>query len=107
MDDPNIQQSISPSSGVHVVLPGHFCPSNIGLIYPKTSDGRVVFFLPWLGAVIAGTTGIINNFKTFTSYFLKMYNINLFIYSYLFFNIIIDFIYCYYNKCLIKYLKIC
>ena len=31
-------------------------PDAHGLIVPKTKDGRVVFLLPWLGAVIAGTT---------------------------------------------------
>ena len=28
----------------------------MGLIVPKTSDGRVLFFLPWEGATISGTT---------------------------------------------------
>ena len=28
----------------------------MGLIDPKTSDGRVIFFLPWQGNTIAGTT---------------------------------------------------
>lgn len=28
----------------------------MGLIDPATSDGRVIFFLPWEGSVIAGTT---------------------------------------------------
>ena len=28
----------------------------MGLIDPSTSDGRVIFFLPWQGNVIAGTT---------------------------------------------------
>ncbi|CAI4212463.1 unnamed protein product [Parascedosporium putredinis] len=31
-------------------------PSNMGLIDPSTSDGRVIFFLPWQGNTIAGTT---------------------------------------------------
>ncbi|KAK8086165.1 Glycerol-3-phosphate dehydrogenase [Apiospora phragmitis] len=31
-------------------------PANMGLIDPKTSDGRVIFFLPWQGNTIAGTT---------------------------------------------------
>jgi glycerol-3-phosphate dehydrogenase len=29
----------------------------MGLIDPATSDGRVIFFLPWEGNAIAGTTG--------------------------------------------------
>lgn len=31
-------------------------PSNLGLIDPATSDGRVIFVLPWEGSTIAGTT---------------------------------------------------
>ena len=48
---------IMPSAGVHVTLPDYYSPENIGMIVPKTKDGRVVFMLPWLGATIAGTTG--------------------------------------------------
>ncbi|GMI78791.1 SUGAR-DEPENDENT 6 [Hibiscus trionum] len=47
---------ICPSSGVHVVLPDYYSPEGMGLIVPKTKDGRVVFMLPWLGRTIAGTT---------------------------------------------------
>lgn len=47
---------IVPSSGVHVVLPEYYGPQNIGLLDPSTSDGRVMFFLPWQGKVLAGTT---------------------------------------------------
>ncbi|KAK9152723.1 hypothetical protein Sjap_000203 [Stephania japonica] len=47
---------ICPSSGAHVVLPGYYTPENVGLIVPKTKDGRVVFVLPWLGKTLAGTT---------------------------------------------------
>ncbi|KAL1957905.1 hypothetical protein VTO42DRAFT_5470 [Malbranchea cinnamomea] len=47
---------VAPSSGVHVVLPGYYSPANMGLVDPATSDGRVIFFLPWQGNTIAGTT---------------------------------------------------
>ncbi|KAH8803142.1 FAD dependent oxidoreductase-domain-containing protein [Xylogone sp. PMI_703] len=56
LDDPNIKEIVAPSSGVHVVLPGYYSPQKMGLIDPKTSDGRVIFFLPWQGNTIAGTT---------------------------------------------------
>lgn len=56
LDDPNIKEIVAPSSGVHVILPGYYSPANMGLIDPKTSDGRVIFFLPWQGNTIAGTT---------------------------------------------------
>lgn len=56
MDEPTTQEIVAPSSGVHVVLPGYYSPESMGLIDPATSDGRVIFFLPWQGNTIAGTT---------------------------------------------------
>ena len=56
MDDESVQEIVAPSSGVHVILPGYYSPSKMGLIDPSTSDGRVIFFLPWQGNTIAGTT---------------------------------------------------
>ena len=56
MDDQKVDEIVAPSSGVHVILPGYYSPSNMGLIDPSTSDGRVIFFLPWQGNTIAGTT---------------------------------------------------
>ncbi|KAL9635254.1 MAG: hypothetical protein Q9204_002686 [Flavoplaca sp. TL-2023a] len=56
MDEPHVSEIVAPSSGVHVILPGYYSPSKMGLIDPKTSDGRVIFFLPWQGNTIAGTT---------------------------------------------------
>ncbi|CAB4065768.1 glpA [Lepeophtheirus salmonis] len=34
----------------------YYSPKNMGLLDPQTSDGRVIFFLPWQGLTIAGTT---------------------------------------------------
>ena len=48
---------IQPSSGVHLILAGYFCANNMGFLNPNTSDGRVVFMLPWLGQTLVGTTG--------------------------------------------------
>lgn len=56
MDDKKCKEIVAPSSGVHVILPGYYSPANMGLIDPSTSDGRVIFFLPWQGNTIAGTT---------------------------------------------------
>ncbi|KAK2730376.1 glycerol-3-phosphate mitochondrial [Colletotrichum kahawae] len=56
MDQPDCKAIVSPASGVHIILPGYYSPSNMGLIDPSTSDGRVIFFLPWQGNTIAGTT---------------------------------------------------
>lgn len=44
------------SSGAHVVLPKSFAPKNMGLIDPNTTDNRVLFFIPWRGKAIIGTT---------------------------------------------------
>ncbi|WJX42735.1 Glycerol-3-phosphate dehydrogenase sdp6, mitochondrial [Trifolium repens] len=56
MADKNAQEMIAPSSGVHIILPDYYSPEGMGLIVPKTKDGRVVFMLPWMGRTIAGTT---------------------------------------------------
>ncbi|XP_032529676.1 glycerol-3-phosphate dehydrogenase, mitochondrial isoform X1 [Danaus plexippus] len=56
MDDQTIKDICCPSSGVHIVLPGYYSPEHMGLLDPATSDGRVIFFLPWLKGTIAGTT---------------------------------------------------
>lgn len=47
---------VAPSSGVHITLPNYYSPRTMGLLDPATSDGRVIFFLPWQGNTIAGTT---------------------------------------------------
>lgn len=56
LDDPSCKEIVAPASGVHVILPGYYSPGKMGLIDPSTSDGRVIFFLPWQGNTIAGTT---------------------------------------------------
>lgn len=56
LDCSPIQLRSPSSSGVHVVLPSYYSPTNMGLLDPSTSDGRVIFFLPWQGQTIAGTT---------------------------------------------------
>lgn len=56
MDNPTVKSICCPSSGVHIVLPGYYSPAQMGLLDPDTSDGRVIFFLPWLNGTIAGTT---------------------------------------------------
>ncbi|KAL4399522.1 mitochondrial glycerol-3-phosphate dehydrogenase [Malassezia pachydermatis] len=56
MDDPSSPDIVAPSSGAHITFPGYFSPRGMGLLDPATSDGRVIFFLPWQGSTIAGTT---------------------------------------------------
>lgn len=47
---------VAPSQGVHIVVEREFLQANVGLMVPKTADGRVLFAVPWLGKVILGTT---------------------------------------------------
>lgn len=47
---------LAPSQGVHVVVDREFLDADVGLMVPKTADGRVLFAVPWLGKVILGTT---------------------------------------------------
>ena len=36
---------LTASSGVHIVLDGHFSPPDTGLLIPQTDDGRVLFLV--------------------------------------------------------------
>ena len=47
---------VAPSQGVHIVVDREFLPGDNALLVPKTTDGRVLFAVPWLGKVILGTT---------------------------------------------------
>ena len=53
-----ITYSVSPSRGSHIVVPGNVMGSNNALIVPKTSDGRVLFAIPWKQHTLIGTTDI-------------------------------------------------
>ncbi|XP_042236186.1 glycerol-3-phosphate dehydrogenase, mitochondrial-like isoform X1 [Homarus americanus] len=56
MDNQATKEICAPSMGVHITLPDYYSPERMGLLDPNTSDGRVIFFLPWEGRTIAGTT---------------------------------------------------
>lgn len=56
MDDPQVERMVVPSAGTHIILPDYYSPRTMGLLDPATSDGRVIFFLPWENSTIAGTT---------------------------------------------------
>ena len=51
-----VKPMVAPSQGVHLVVDQEFLQSDVALMVPKTSDGRVLFAVPWLGKVILGTT---------------------------------------------------
>jgi len=56
LDNPSHKPIVQPSSGIHITLSNYYSPRTMGLLDPATSDGRVIFFLPWQGNTIAGTT---------------------------------------------------
>ena len=49
-------EMMTVSQGAHVVLPREFLPGESALMVPKTSDGRVLFAVPWKDVVLVGTT---------------------------------------------------
>jgi len=56
LDSPTVKPLVATSQGVHLVLPKHFLPGDTAVIVPKTSDGRVIFLIPWYDHVVVGTT---------------------------------------------------
>jgi glycerol-3-phosphate dehydrogenase len=56
MGNPALPERLRPSKGVHAVLPYDTLNSDFAMLIPKTSDGRVVFAIPFEGAMILGTT---------------------------------------------------
>jgi glycerol-3-phosphate dehydrogenase len=56
MDNAAAPKSICVSQGVHLVLDKKFFPSAHALMIPETSDGRVLFAVPWHDKVVVGTT---------------------------------------------------
>jgi len=56
MDEPASSKILAVSQGSHVVLPREFLPGNAALMIPRTSDGRVLFAIPWHDRVVVGTT---------------------------------------------------
>ncbi len=56
MADPNAEQLVVTSQGIHLVFDRSFLKSETALMVPKTSDGRVLFVIPWHGHAVAGTT---------------------------------------------------
>ena len=51
-----VKPMVAPSQGVHIVVDREFLPGGDAMLIPKTSDGRVLFAVPWLGKTILGTT---------------------------------------------------
>jgi glycerol-3-phosphate dehydrogenase len=56
MDEPGKPDMITPSQGIHLVLNKDFLPNKFAIMVPHTSDGRVMFAVPWHNHVVVGTT---------------------------------------------------
>ncbi len=56
MADPAADPLMVTSQGIHLVFDRSFLAGETALMVPKTSDGRVLFVIPWHGHAVAGTT---------------------------------------------------
>ena len=54
--DPGAQTMVSPSQGIHLVFDRSFLAGNTAIMVPHTSDGRVLFAIPWNDRTLVGTT---------------------------------------------------
>lgn len=58
MEDPKARQVVKPSQGIHLVMDPSFLKGQEALMIPKTSDGRVLFAVPWHNRIVVGTTDV-------------------------------------------------
>jgi glycerol-3-phosphate dehydrogenase len=56
MADPSTEPLVVTSQGIHLVFDRSFLKGDTALMVPRTSDGRVLFVIPWHGHAVAGTT---------------------------------------------------
>lgn len=56
LNDTVYKKYVVPSQGIHLVLDKSFLPSDHALMIPKTTDGRVLFAVPWHNKIVVGTT---------------------------------------------------
>lgn len=65
MDVPDKKALVRPSQGVHIVIKNSFLKSNCALMIPETTDGRVLFAIPWQNHLLVGTTDTpVNQYST-------------------------------------------
>ena len=53
---PDAEAMVSPSQGIHLVLDRSFLKGENAIMVPRTSDGRVLFAIPWHNRTLVGTT---------------------------------------------------
>jgi glycerol-3-phosphate dehydrogenase len=54
--EPGAMPIIVPSQGIHLVFDATFLQGESAVMVPHTSDGRVLFAIPWHGHTLVGTT---------------------------------------------------
>jgi len=53
---PDVENMVSPSQGIHLVFDRSFLRGGTAIMVPHTSDGRLMFAIPWHEHTIVGTT---------------------------------------------------
>jgi glycerol-3-phosphate dehydrogenase len=56
MADESVSAMVAPSQGIHLVLDRTFLRGETAIMVPHTSDGRVLFAIPWHEHTVVGTT---------------------------------------------------
>jgi glycerol-3-phosphate dehydrogenase len=54
--EPDAPSLMAPSQGIHLVFHHSFLSAESAIMVPHTSDGRVMFAIPWHGHTLVGTT---------------------------------------------------
>ncbi len=54
--EPSAKPMIVPSQGIHLIFDSSFLQGESAIMVPHTSDGRVLFAIPWHGHTLVGTT---------------------------------------------------
>ncbi len=54
--EPDSTPLVAPSQGIHLVFDRSFLPGDTAIMVPHTSDGRVMFAIPWNDHTLIGTT---------------------------------------------------
>jgi glycerol-3-phosphate dehydrogenase len=54
--EPGATPMIAPSQGIHLVFDASYLRGESAVMVPHTSDGRVLFAIPWHGHTLVGTT---------------------------------------------------
>mmetsp|Transcript_69 Transcript_69/g.128 ORF Transcript_69/g.128 Transcript_69/m.128 type:complete len:729 (+) Transcript_69:167-2353(+) len=52
------QKVVTGAGGTHIVLPHYYCPRDMGMCDMQTSRGSFLFYLPWQGHTLVGTTDV-------------------------------------------------